>query len=195
MIILLAELILLILFFVYMDKVNLAEGSEMEGHSPRARPGQGKHWLADPADSYAGSLRVPLQPLLFPVYKHCSSIPSWPEMGQGREPVARAQPTHGVAPHCQVNENAKQDLKEGLLLYNTENNVGLKNAWNIIQAEVRLGAVHGVEWGRPQWTCVVGRTTPAGHLPRPEASDDTVGCHWGGVKRWHGSREWAGLTW
>lgn len=36
----------------------------------------------------------------------------------------------------QVNENAKQDLKEGLLLYNTENNVGLKNAWNIIQAEV-----------------------------------------------------------
>lgn len=37
----------------------------------------------------------------------------------------------------QVNENAKKDLKEGLLLYNTENNVGLKNAWNIIQAEVR----------------------------------------------------------
>lgn len=64
--------------------------------------------------------------------------------------MARAQPTRGVAPHCQVNENAKQDLKEGLLLYNTENNVGLKNAWNIIQAEVRLGAVHGVEWGRPQ---------------------------------------------
>lgn len=37
----------------------------------------------------------------------------------------------------QVNENARQDLKDGLLLYNTENNVGLKNAWNIIQAEVR----------------------------------------------------------
>ncbi|XP_044274174.1 tetraspanin-9 [Varanus komodoensis] len=34
-----------------------------------------------------------------------------------------------------VNENAKQDLKEGLKLYNTDNNVGLKNAWNIIQAE------------------------------------------------------------
>lgn len=44
---------------------------------------------------------------------------------------------------CQVNENAKQDLKEGLRLYNTENNVGLKNAWNIIQAEVRLGSVLG----------------------------------------------------
>lgn len=53
--------------------------------------------------------------------------------------MAWAQPTRGVAPHCQVNENAKQDLKEGLLLYNTENNVGLKNAWNIIQAEVRSG--------------------------------------------------------
>ncbi|MBV94972.1 Tetraspanin-9, partial [Eschrichtius robustus] len=34
-----------------------------------------------------------------------------------------------------VNENARKDLKEGLLLYNSENNVGLKNAWNIIQAE------------------------------------------------------------
>lgn len=43
-----------------------------------------------------------------------------------------------VCPNAwQVNENAKKDLKEGLLLYNTENNVGLKNAWNIIQAEVR----------------------------------------------------------
>lgn len=39
-----------------------------------------------------------------------------------------------------MSENAKKDLKEGLLLYNTENNVGLKNAWNIIQAEVRLGS-------------------------------------------------------
>lgn len=50
----------------------------------------------------------------------------------------------------QVNENAKQDLKEGLLLYNTENNVGLKNAWNIIQAEVRLGSLHGPGWGKPR---------------------------------------------
>lgn len=47
-----------------------------------------------------------------------------------------------------MNENAKNDLKEGLLLYNTENNVGLKNAWNIIQAEVRAG---------PQATCLGGR--------------------------------------
>ncbi|KAG9329660.1 hypothetical protein JZ751_003263 [Albula glossodonta] len=35
-----------------------------------------------------------------------------------------------------VSENAKKDLKDGLVLYNTENNVGLKNAWNIIQAEL-----------------------------------------------------------
>lgn len=50
---------------------------------------------------------------------------------------------------CQVNENAKQDLKEGLLLYNTENNVGLKNAWNIIQAEVRLRVCVWRRMGQP----------------------------------------------
>lgn len=36
----------------------------------------------------------------------------------------------------QVSESAKKDLKEGMKLYNSENNIGLKNAWNIIQAEV-----------------------------------------------------------
>lgn len=36
----------------------------------------------------------------------------------------------------QVSDNAKQDLKDGLALYNSENNLGLRNAWNIIQAEV-----------------------------------------------------------
>uniref|UniRef100_A0A670XP07 Tetraspanin-9 n=1 Tax=Pseudonaja textilis TaxID=8673 RepID=A0A670XP07_PSETE len=40
-----------------------------------------------------------------------------------------------------VSESAKQDLKEGLKLYNTENNVGLKNAWNIIQAEMHCCGV------------------------------------------------------
>lgn len=39
-----------------------------------------------------------------------------------------------------VNENAQQDLKEGLQLYNTDNNIGLRNAWNIIQSEVGLCA-------------------------------------------------------
>lgn len=78
------------------------------------------------------------------------------------EPLAWSQPTCGVAPICQVNENAKQDLKEGLLLYNTENNVGLKNAWNIIQAEVRLGSLHGVGRGKAWVPRLSGRTTPTG---------------------------------
>ncbi|RXN01810.1 Tetraspanin-9 [Acipenser ruthenus] len=47
----------------------------------------------------------------------------------------------------QVGENAKKDLKEGLALYNTENNVGLKNAWNIIQAEWKCCGVTGyADW-------------------------------------------------
>lgn len=36
----------------------------------------------------------------------------------------------------EVSNNAKQDLKEGLVLYNTDNNAGLKDAWNTIQGEV-----------------------------------------------------------
>ncbi|KAM8973374.1 tetraspanin-9 [Pelodytes ibericus] len=47
----------------------------------------------------------------------------------------------------EINENAKQDLKEGLLLYNTDNNVGLKNAWNIIQAEMHCcGVTDYTDW-------------------------------------------------
>ncbi|XP_054855088.1 tetraspanin-9 isoform X1 [Eublepharis macularius] len=46
-----------------------------------------------------------------------------------------------------VNENAKEDLKEGLKLYNTDNNVGLKNAWNIIQAEMHCcGVISYTDW-------------------------------------------------
>lgn len=41
-----------------------------------------------------------------------------------------------VVAHPQVRDNAKQDLKDGLALYNSETNLGLRNAWNIIQAEV-----------------------------------------------------------
>lgn len=63
---------------------------------------------------------------------------------------------------CQVNENAKQDLKEGLLLYNTENNVGLKNAWNIIQAEVRLGSPNGEGGKGCKASVLSGATTPTG---------------------------------
>ncbi|XP_065121750.1 tetraspanin-9 isoform X3 [Paramisgurnus dabryanus] len=46
-----------------------------------------------------------------------------------------------------VSENAKQDLKEGLRLYNTDNNIGLRNAWNIIQAEWQCCGVTGhTDW-------------------------------------------------
>ncbi|XP_017685601.1 tetraspanin-9 isoform X3 [Pipra filicauda] len=41
-----------------------------------------------------------------------------------------------------VSESAKKDLKEGMKLYNSENNVGLKNAWNIIQAEMKCCGVN-----------------------------------------------------
>ncbi|XP_061085337.1 tetraspanin-9 isoform X2 [Conger conger] len=46
-----------------------------------------------------------------------------------------------------VSENAQKDLKDGLALYNTDNNVGLKNAWNIIQAEWKCCGVTGyTDW-------------------------------------------------
>lgn len=38
----------------------------------------------------------------------------------------------------EASNNAKQDLKEGLVLYNTDNNPGLKDAWDTIQGEVRV---------------------------------------------------------
>ncbi|KPP61999.1 tetraspanin-9-like, partial [Scleropages formosus] len=46
-----------------------------------------------------------------------------------------------------VRVNAKKDLKDGLALYNTENNIGLRNAWNIIQAEWKCCGVTGyTDW-------------------------------------------------
>ncbi|KAL7882527.1 hypothetical protein SRHO_G00001850 [Serrasalmus rhombeus] len=46
-----------------------------------------------------------------------------------------------------VSDNAKRDLKEGLQLYNTDNNIGLRNAWNIIQAEWQCCGVTGhTDW-------------------------------------------------
>ncbi|XP_060759680.1 tetraspanin-9 isoform X2 [Neoarius graeffei] len=46
-----------------------------------------------------------------------------------------------------VSENAQQDLKEGLQLYNTDNNIGLRNAWNIIQSEWQCCGVTGhTDW-------------------------------------------------
>lgn len=46
-----------------------------------------------------------------------------------------------------VSDNAKRDLKEGLQLYNTDNNIGLRNAWNIIQSEWQCCGVTGhTDW-------------------------------------------------
>lgn len=69
-----------------------------------------------------------------------------------------------------MNENAKKDLKEGLLLYNSENNVGLKNAWNIIQAEVRAGGR-----GRYGWKAGPGPQTPP---PSPGWAAGFLGQTW-----------------
>lgn len=57
--ILLAELILLILFFVYMDKVNLTDRSNVNSHTtPALAQAGGKQWLAEPTEWYAGGLKV-----------------------------------------------------------------------------------------------------------------------------------------
>ncbi|XP_010751912.1 tetraspanin-9 [Larimichthys crocea] len=46
-----------------------------------------------------------------------------------------------------VSENAKRDLKEGLVLYNTDNNAGLRDAWNTIQGEWRCcGVMNHNDW-------------------------------------------------
>lgn len=47
----------------------------------------------------------------------------------------------------QVSDNARRDLKEGLVLYTTDNNAGLKDAWNTIQGEVR----DRFPWKRPEF--------------------------------------------
>ncbi|KAI2563832.1 tetraspanin 9, partial [Homo sapiens] len=67
-----------------------------------------------------------------------------------------------------VNENAKKDLKEGLLLYHTENNVGLKNAWNIIQAEMRCCGVTDYT----DWYPVLGENT----VPDRCCMENSQGC-------------------
>uniref|UniRef100_A0A3B3THE7 Tetraspanin 9b n=1 Tax=Poecilia latipinna TaxID=48699 RepID=A0A3B3THE7_9TELE len=46
-------------------------------------------------------------------------------------------------------ENARQDLKEGLVLYNTENNAGLRDAWNTIQREWECcGVTKADDWSK-----------------------------------------------
>ncbi|XP_036799568.1 tetraspanin-9 isoform X2 [Oncorhynchus mykiss] len=46
-----------------------------------------------------------------------------------------------------VSDNARQDLQEGLALYSTNNNAGLRNAWNTIQTEWHCCGVNGyTDW-------------------------------------------------
>lgn len=75
----------------------------------------------------------------------------------------------------QVNENARKDLKEGLLLYNSENNVGLKNAWNIIQAEVRSGLGRCAQMAWPgRWAGLGLRLSLGTRLGTVFSGSDTV---------------------
>lgn len=46
----------------------------------------------------------------------------------------------------QIDRYAQQDLKKGLHLYGTPGNVGLTNAWSIIQTDVRGQVDEGVGW-------------------------------------------------
>ncbi|XP_029017689.1 tetraspanin-9-like [Betta splendens] len=60
-----------------------------------------------------------------------------------------------------VRDNARQDLKDGLVLYNTEDNAGLRDAWNTIQAQWKCCGVNGhQDWSAalqnnavPDWCC------------------------------------------
>lgn len=40
-------------------------------------------------------------------------------------------------PRSQIDHYAQRDLKKGLQLFGTEGNVGLTNAWMIVQTDVR----------------------------------------------------------
>uniref|UniRef100_A0A7N5JWY4 Tetraspanin-9 n=1 Tax=Ailuropoda melanoleuca TaxID=9646 RepID=A0A7N5JWY4_AILME len=119
-----------------------------------------------------------------------------------------------------VNENARKDLKEGLLLYNTENNVGLKNAWNIIQAEMHCcGVTDYTDWypvlgentvpdrccmensqgcGRntttPLWRTVRLDAAPRGLFPEASVGDRVARGHlWGGAPGT--PRNWLNRRW
>lgn len=55
--------------------------------------------------------------------------------------------------HLQIDRYAQRDLKKGLHLYGTPGNVGLTNAWSIIQTDVSLGVCVCRQRG---WGCAVG---------------------------------------
>ncbi|KAL2310252.1 hypothetical protein Nmel_006502, partial [Mimus melanotis] len=67
----------------------------------------------------------------------------------------------------QVSESAKKDLKEGMKLYNSENNIGLKNAWNIIQAEMKCCGVNDYT----DWYPVLGENIVPDRCCRENSQD------------------------
>ncbi|KAI1242143.1 Tetraspanin-9, partial [Lamprotornis superbus] len=66
-----------------------------------------------------------------------------------------------------VSESAKKDLKEGMKLYNSENNIGLKNAWNIIQAEMKCCGVNDYT----DWYPVLGENIVPDRCCRENSQD------------------------
>ena len=46
----------------------------------------------------------------------------------------------------QIDHYAQRDLKKGLQLFGTEGNVGLTNAWMIVQTDVRYEITEGGRW-------------------------------------------------
>lgn len=101
MIILLAELILLILFFVYTDKV--------------------KRFYLKMSIKLLVSIKVE-----FYVWLQVTGVD-----------LDNSDFHPSLHSFVQVSENARRDLKEGLVLYTTDNNAGLKEAWDTIQGEVK----------------------------------------------------------
>nr|XP_012624989.1 tetraspanin-4 isoform X1 [Microcebus murinus]XP_012624990.1 tetraspanin-4 isoform X1 [Microcebus murinus]XP_012624991.1 tetraspanin-4 isoform X1 [Microcebus murinus]XP_012624992.1 tetraspanin-4 isoform X1 [Microcebus murinus] len=61
-----------------------------------------------------------------------------------------------------IDRYAQRDLKKGLHLYGTQGNVGLTNAWSIIQTDVRRGGAGG-------WTGSAGAPPPRDGLLSPSS--------------------------
>nr|KAF6371003.1 tetraspanin 9 [Myotis myotis] len=168
LVILLAELILLILFFVYMDK-GVSDGQH-GGRCGRWQSGLCVAGVFPP--SVTALLGVSGNRLKLGAWT-CPAPAPHPGRRVASSPSGPGQAASGptvlsVGLTGQVNENAKKDLKEGLLLYNTENNVGLKNAWNIIQAEMHCCGVTDYT----DWYPVLGENT----VPDRCCMENSQGC-------------------
>lgn len=81
--------------------------------------------------------------------------------------------------HLQIDRYAQRDLKKGLHLYGTPGNVGLTNAWSIIQTDVSLGVCVCRQRG---WGCAVGgggRAHRPAHQPSQPLRLSVVSLLWG----------------